>query len=152
MGVVLNRIVFYNSLLDNENLYKLYILACASNVAYRHACLIFDRRGNIVASGYNYSPNYSNPFHTIHAEHSAINDLKSKGLYGKAHNYTLLVIRVAGCVLVDRDGKSMNHKNKDTFMPTHMCVKFGNSKPCTDCQHKIDEAGFMKVIHSTANK
>lgn len=145
--------VFYKEYLDDNAMYKLYILGASGNVAFRHACLIFDKHGNIVAHGYNYSPTYSGPFHTIHAEDAAIRDLKRKGLYEKAHHYTLVVIRISGCTLVDENGKPndiANQKKNGKFVPSKLCVNFGNSKPCESCQSKIDKARFKSVVYSIA--
>jgi deoxycytidylate deaminase len=133
-------------------MYKLFVMACGSNVAYRHACIIMDKHGEIVASGCNYKPSYSGTFHTIHAEDAAIRDLKYKGMYGKAHTYTLIVIRIGGCTLLDASGnpKPPNTRKHETFVPTNMKVAFGNSKPCDSCQEKIDAAKFKHVIYSIA--
>jgi deoxycytidylate deaminase len=145
-------IVFYDNYIDDDYLYKLYMLATNANVAFRHACLIFDKRGNVVASGYNYSPQYSGYSHTIHAEDAAIRDLKNKGLYEKAHKYTLFVVRIGGCTLIDEYGnpKSSSEKKQDEFVPHKMCVNFANSKPCSSCQSKIDKARFGSVMYSVA--
>lgn len=105
-------IVFYDNYIDDDYLYKLYMLATNANVAFRHACLIFDKRGNVVASGYNYSPQYSGYSHTIHAEDAAIRDLKNKGLYEKAHKYTLFVVRIGGCTLIDEYGNPKSSSEK----------------------------------------
>jgi len=143
-------IVFYERVLDRRFWYKMYFTATGADVAFRHACAIIDHKGIPIIFECNTSPSYSGPFHTIHAEHAAILALQRKGLYDKAHKYTLVVIRVSGCSLL-----SQQQKKKKTYCEqehTHdmMCVNFGNSKPCTECQKKIDKAGFKNVIYSTS--
>ena len=102
-------------------------IKCANDVSlcrFRHGCVIYDKRGNIISTGFNkvrfnsYLSRYNYPKCLLHSESDAI--LKARcDLKGM----NLLVIRL---------GK---HK---------LC----NSKPCVHCMAMILECGVKHVYYS----
>lgn len=96
----------------------------ATLLKFKHGCVIYDKRGNIISVGNNKlrKSKYGVYEFTTHAEIDAI----VKTLVDDLRNYNLLVVRI---------GK------------TKMC----NSKPCVNCLKIINKVGIKNIYYSDKN-
>lgn len=114
-----------------EGLYDAAVAqAHKSTMLQRHGAVIVGRGGEIVSQGYNQMVDYMSHQFSLHAEVSAIQQLKKKKK-GSWHpdDLTMIVVRLGG---------------KDGNFYTKL------SKPCCNCEKEIRKTGIKRVFFSVS--
>jgi len=106
-------------------IHQLRKVASKSNIQFKLAAGLFYSKKGFISMGYNSSRTYQNKKITpsIHAEHDAIYNCKSRFRKVKTKNLKMIVIRVSS---------------------TEQLL---NSKPCLNCAHLIREYGIKKIYY-----
>ena len=106
-------------------IHQLRKVAIKSNIQFKLAAGLFYTKKGFISMGYNSSRTYLNKQITpsIHAEHDAIYNCKSRFRKIKTKNLKMIVIRISAT---------------DQLL---------NSKPCLNCTHLIREYGIRKIYY-----
>ena len=112
-------------MLRDEVINRAIAQALNSTCIHKHGCVIYNRKSNILAEGYNYHTAASNTRKImVHAEISALTVLKKNKSMVKFNNLKMLVIRIGG----------------------HGCSELKNSMPCNHCQNVILRSRFIQYV------